>query len=349
MDLSTVSGVVEALVATYLAGLEYYTKWQQRTWQKHRYEAHTKANPCGGNACALSISLGFSARKIRDAFDGGVDILGDGFATGDEICRSALQNNLELLQERIYALYQEIRAKNSPLDLLEAVRVSERVRISVLAALAGQYKRVAVGRLVPSVLPGSEQRSRLSATIEEETVKPDDDDDDDDNDNVANDDAVECAQADYGARSTCISPYMQSEPPSPPPTPKQSLDDSQSSYTSTMSTPRPKNSVFSMFCPEALKYQVNPRKTLPRRRNCRCGYDWNGVQTEDQTSATVKEGFQITARFLGKSHCDGGFGCVLCTSNGRTETYSNVDDLKDHINASHTKWQLLHDRDMVGQ
>ena len=83
MDLSTVSGVVEALVATYIAGLEYYTKWQRRRWQDNRYNAETKANPCGGNACAFSTSLSFSARKVREAFDGGVDILGDSFATGD--------------------------------------------------------------------------------------------------------------------------------------------------------------------------------------------------------------------------------------------------------------------------
>ncbi|KAI2463127.1 hypothetical protein F4781DRAFT_426605 [Annulohypoxylon bovei var. microspora] len=345
MDLSTVSGVVEALVATYTAGLEYYTKWQQRKWQGNQYKAHAKANPCGGNACALSTSLSFSSRKVREAFDGGVDILGDGFATGDEICRNTLQCDLERLQERIYTLYQEIRAKNSPLDLFEAVRTSESVRTSTLAALAGQYKRVAVGRLVPLVLPGSQQQSRLSVTIEdeEETVKPGDDDD------RVYDDADGCAQVTYGTASSSRSPYLQSEPPSPPPTPKQIPDDTQSACASTMSGTRPRNSVFSMFCPEALKYQVNLQKTMPKRRNCKCGYDWNGVHTEDKTVMMVKEGFQITARFLGKSHCKGGFGCVLCTSSGRTETYSSVEDLKDHINASHTKWQLLHDRDMVGQ
>ncbi|KAI1452011.1 hypothetical protein F4805DRAFT_56395 [Annulohypoxylon moriforme] len=340
MDLSTVGGVVEALVATYLAGLEYYTKWQERKWQENQYKVHSKANPCGGNACALSTSLSFSARKVKEAFDGGMDILGDAFATGDEICRSALQSELEYLQERIYVLYQEIRAENRPLDLFEAVRASECVRVSVLAALTGQYKRVAVGRLVPLVLPGSQQRSRLSATIEEETVKPGDDG------GGAYDDLIECAHVSYGIGSTSTSPYMQSEPPSPPPTPKQNPD---GTHTSTMSTLRPRNSVFSMFCPEALKYQVNPQKTMPKRRNCKCGYDWNGIHTEDQMALMVKEGFLITARFLGKSHCDAGFGCVLCTSSGRTETYSNVESLKDHINASHTKWQMLHDRDMVGQ
>lgn len=57
----------------------------------------------------------------------------------------------------------------------------------------------------------------------------------------------------------------------------------------------------------------------------------------------------MTPRFLGKSHCEGGFGCVLCTSSGRTETYAKVEALRDHINASHTKWQMLHDRDLAGR
>lgn len=83
MDLSTVAGVVEALVATYAAGLEYYTKWQRRQWEKNNYQTSSKGNPAGGNACALSTSLGFSGRKIRETFDSGVDILGIGFETGD--------------------------------------------------------------------------------------------------------------------------------------------------------------------------------------------------------------------------------------------------------------------------
>ncbi|KAI0150112.1 hypothetical protein F4776DRAFT_192651 [Hypoxylon sp. NC0597] len=342
MDLSSVGGVVEALVATYTAGLEYYTKWQRRKWQENHYQTPAKDSLCGGNACALSASLGFSSGKIKEAFDDGVDILGDGFANGDEICRESLQGNLELLQEKIYDLHKAMRAENGPLDLCQAVRVSESVRISSLAALAGLYKRVAVGRLVPQVLPTAhQQRPRLSVAIpEEDMVKPPDD-------SVGVDgDSTEHIQIVYHAISSIKPHYLQSEPPSPPPTPKQIPDDLQSTCTSAYG-PRPKNSVFSMFCPEALKYQVNPQKTIPRHRSCRCGYNWHGTHIEDETAMAVKDGFRITARFLGKSHCEGGFGCVLCTSSGRTETYRGVQDLKDHINASHIKWQLLHDRDMV--
>ncbi|KAI1413093.1 hypothetical protein F5Y13DRAFT_161547 [Hypoxylon sp. FL1857] len=345
MDLSKVGGVVEALVATYTAGLDYYTKWQRRKWRENHYQASAKDSLCGGNACALSTSLGFSSGRIKEAFDDGVDILGNEFATGDEICRETLQGNLELLQEQIYDLYEATRVENGLLELYEAVHVSESVCVSSLAALAGLYKRIAVGRLVPQVLPASQQRPRLSIAIpEEETVKPPDD-------SVGVDgDVIENIQIAYHTASPTKPPYLQSEPPSPPPTPKQIPDDLQSACASATSGygPRPKNSVFSMFCPEALKYQVNSQKTMPKNRNCKCGYDWHEASTEDGTAMAVKDGFRITARFLGKSHCDGGFGCVLCTSSGRTEIYPSIEDLKDHINVSHTKWQMLHDRDMVG-
>ncbi|KAI0829550.1 hypothetical protein F5Y06DRAFT_211433 [Hypoxylon sp. FL0890] len=345
MDLSSVGGVVGVLVATYTTGLEYYTIWQRRKWQENHYQTPPRDGLCSGNVCALSASLGFSGGRIQEAFDDGVDILGDGFATGDETCRESLQGNLELLQERIYHLYKAMRVNNSPLELGEVVRVSETVRVSSLVALAGLYKRVAVGRLVPQVLPTTEQRHRLSLAIpEEDAVKPF-------NDSVGVDgDATEHIQMAHHTASSIKPPCLQSEPPSPPPTPKQIPDDLQSACTTATSGygPRPKNSVFSIFCPEALKYQVNPQKAMPKGRNCRCGYDWHGA-AEDKTAMTVKDGFRITPRFLGKSHCEGGYGCVLCTSSGRTETYPSVADLKDHINASHSKWQLLHDRDMVGR
>ncbi|KAI0377611.1 hypothetical protein F5Y04DRAFT_173781 [Hypomontagnella monticulosa] len=346
MDLSTVGGVVEALVATYAAGLDYYTNWQRRKWQENHYQTNNKSSPAGGNACALSTSLGFSSRKIRETFDSGTDILGDGFGTGDERCRGVLQGELEQLQVCVYTLRRALRAGHTPFELSEVIRVSEDVRLSCLAALASQYRRVAVGRLVPLILPGSNRRSRLSIVIpEEDTIKLVD------SDSGVNDDEAEYTQSSHPIGGSGKSPYLQSEPPSPPPTPKQIPDDLQSTCTSATSDygPRPKNSVFSLFCPEALKYQVNPRKIMPTDRSCRCGYNWDGKHTEDKAVLTVNEGFQITPRFLGKSHCEGGFGCVLCTSSGRTETYANVEDLKDHINECHTKWQLLHDQDMAGQ
>ncbi|KAI0006619.1 hypothetical protein F4779DRAFT_556725 [Xylariaceae sp. FL0662B] len=336
MDLNTVHDVVAALVGTYAAGLECYTKWQRRKWQENHYRTATKGNLCRGNACALSTSLSVSGQRIREAFDGGADILGDGFIIGDETCRGTLQDNLECLQEHIYKLRKATRDGNGPLELYEVICISEAVRVSCLAALAKQYQRVAVGRLVPRDLPGSQQRSRLSVAISDEnTVK------------AANDTIGDSHTTYHTANS-----HLQSEPPSPPPTPKVIPDDLQSTYTSISASrygPRPKNSVFSVFCPEAMKYQVNPLKTMPKRKNCRCGYDWNGGHAEDKVAMMVKDGFHITPRFLGKSHCEGGFGCVLCTSSGKTEKYANAEDLKTHINATHTKWQMLHDRDLAGR
>ncbi|KAI1078967.1 hypothetical protein F5B20DRAFT_545691 [Whalleya microplaca] len=336
MDLNTVRGLVAALVGTYAAGLEYYTKWQRRKWQENHYRTTTKGTLCGGNACALSTSLSVSGRNIKEAFDGGADILGDGFIHGDDICRETLQGNLECLQEHIYILRKATRDGNGPLGLYEALCISEAVRVSCLAALAKQYQRVAVGRLVPRELPGSQQRTRLSVVIpDEDTVK-------------AANDTIDDSQTTYHTANS----QLQSEPPSPPPTPKMIPDDLQSTYTSISASgygPRPKNGVFSVFCPEAMKYQVNPLKMRPRQNTCRCGYDWNGGHTEDKAAMMVKDGFHITPRFLGKSHCEGGFGCVLCTSSGKTEKYANVEGLKTHINACHTKWQMLHDRDMAGR
>ncbi|KAL7620566.1 hypothetical protein AAE478_009561 [Parahypoxylon ruwenzoriense] len=344
MDPGTVGGAVEALVSTYAVGLECYTKWQRQKSQENHYHMPSKDNTYSGNSSALSTSLSFSGRKIREAFDGGVDILGDRFAIGDETCRKILQANLEYLQERIYALRKATRADNGPFEAFEAMRVSESVRVSCLAALANQYKRVAVGLLVPRVLPGSQRQPRLSATIlEEDPVKPTDDNGDD----VG---AEDKQQMNDHTPNSSKPPHMQSEPPSPPPTPKLIPNDLPLTCTSitSSSSPRPKNGVFSLFCSEAMRYQVNPRETVPEHCRCRCGYDWDGAHAKDKAALVVKEGFQITPRFLGKSHCEGGFGCVLCTSSGRTETYASIGDLRDHINASHSKWQLLHDQDMTG-
>ncbi|KAI8957415.1 hypothetical protein F5Y11DRAFT_339711 [Daldinia sp. FL1419] len=343
MDLSTVGAVVEALVATYAAGLEYYTEWQHRKWQQYHYSNRPRDNVNRVNTCALSTSLSFSPSKIKEAFDSGVDIFGIGFSVGDDICRESLQTDLERLQERIYVLRKATHADDGSLELFETIRASESIRISCLAALAGQYKRVAVGRLVPQVLPGTKRLSRLSVITSEDTLKP----------TVAINSDDDHGTTGFAHRGESSSKPLRlpSEPPSPPQTPKQTPDDLLSIHTTTTSdySPQPKNSVFSMFCPGALEYQVNPQKTIPESPRCKCGYDWDGVQIEDKTAVMVKEGFEIATRFLGKSHCEGGFCCVLCASRGRTERYARVEDLKDHINKSHTKWQLLHDQDMASQ
>ncbi|EPE06696.1 hypothetical protein F503_03123 [Ophiostoma piceae UAMH 11346] len=140
---------------------------------------------------------------------------------------------------------------------------------------------------------------------------------------------------------------------------------------------RPKNSVFHIFCPEAMALQVDVRRPVPTTRKCRCGFLWetensnnsisslqSGKSTKSMTSfksigsakapvLQLKEGFGMSRRFLAKSHCEGGradgngFGCVLCTSSGVAQTYETAEDLRVHINAAHDKWQMLHDRDLA--
>ena len=112
-----------------------------------------------------------------------------------------------------------------------------------------------------------------------------------------------------------------------------------------------------------------------RFRRCRCRYDWYGWLMEDDLNLMVKEGFRITPRFLGKSHCcrqgnfaadlknrgddsgsggdwEDGFGCVLCasssTSIGGVQACPDVNALRDHINSTHTKWEMQYDPDMAG-
>lgn len=223
------------------------------------------------------------------------------------------------------------------------VRASEDVRVSCLAALADQYKRVAVGRLLPRTLPSRayQQSRRSSMMSDDSTVKPADDD------GSVHTDVSEDTHI-TSSTTSLKSPYSQSEPPSPPPTPNLISHNRHSTYSS-MTSPgwQVDNSVFSMFCPEALKYQINPRKAIPQHHACRCGYEWYGDHTKCWKATVLKEGFKLSPRFLGKSHHEDGFGCVLCVSSGKTPTYGSVGELRDHINVSHTKWQILHDRDLT--
>jgi hypothetical protein len=83
MDLDTVNGLVIALAFTYQEGLEIYTRWQRRNRLANNYDGHGEAGQSGGSCCGLSTSLSFSAPRIREAFDSGANLLGDGFSIGD--------------------------------------------------------------------------------------------------------------------------------------------------------------------------------------------------------------------------------------------------------------------------
>ncbi|GKT41401.1 uncharacterized protein ColSpa_01582 [Colletotrichum spaethianum] len=151
---------------------------------------------------------------------------------------------------------------------------------------------------------------------------------------------------------------FQSEPPSPPPTPpvpKLTGSDDASLYapseagaSSTGTVLRPKVSVFSMFCPEAMTFQVDLSKKIPEMpKRCKCGYRWMPLLPDNKDYVVLKEGFRMSSRFLAKSHSDRNeFACCLCVPAGKTNKYESADALRVHINVSHTKWQILHDRDI---
>ncbi|KAK6829860.1 platelet-activating factor acetylhydrolase [Apiospora arundinis] len=393
MEHDTVSGLVTALISTYDDGLECYTRWQRKKWQTNHYQGHSRGRESSSGSCGLSTSLMMSGSRLRQVYDGGVDVLGDAFSAGDKQCRKALQSSLKLLEAHVEVLRSAISRNNGPLELIELIRASESVRISSLRALAEQYQRVAVGRLVPRVLPTRQSPSRqpraICSSVEADAAMDDgshSNEDEQKRRRVGSDkgsfegDAGHNTTSNDTASSKSRKSPCEPGPPSPPPTPKIIPDDLLSTCTSEFG-PRPRASVFSVFCPEAMKYQVDLQKAIPsssssplslsnqRKENgccSRCGYRWGdtdgtcggirgpislfGNNSNKAATTAVKDGFQLTPRFLGKSHCQGGgFGCVLCTSGGKTDVYESVEDLRDHINASHDKWQMLHERDMVSR
>ncbi|TGJ84526.1 hypothetical protein E0Z10_g4237 [Xylaria hypoxylon] len=345
-----------ALSDSYVAALECYAGWRRRQRERNHYRTRrTDDDDARSWVCAASASLAISKLKIEEAFSSGADVLGDEFISGDAACRDVLLDNLTRLRDCVGALSKAVDAGYHPLPLTDVTCVSEAVRVSSLAALHKQYQRVVVARLAPRGLP-----------LEAPKLPSADNNRDIDGGNLEV--VVDRAQTPTNHHRTgsgkisCNtdnnSNNSNHEPPSPPPTPisvsKERPDhDAESTYSwsTTGFEFQPMNSVFSVFCPEAMKYQVDLEKTMPiKGAKCRCGYDWNATCcTENRATMVIKEGFQITPRFLGKSHCEKGLGCVLCTSSGKTETFGSVEGLKTHINSSHTKWQLLHDRDLVGR
>lgn len=299
------------------------------------------------------------------------------------ICRDCLWANLTQLGDCVNILRQSVVSRHpGPLNLYDIIHVSEAARNRCVAALAGQYSRLAAGRAVPQRLPipnlgpslrqqEYQERHRSTAAPKLPPTKED------------RDPPVEFdRQTAVWSTTSSGPPVFQSEPPSPPLTPRLRPDDAHSPIGSTLgggsaaseagrgpprSMPaaarRPNNSVFSMFCPEAMALQLDPARPVPSPR-CRCGYrpppassssPEEGKGGEAEAVVLLKDGFRMTRRFLAKSHCDrttedggggGAYGCVLCTSSGRAETYETAEMLGAHVNAEHTKWQMLHDRDM---
>lgn len=380
MDRTRVDSLVDGLASAFEAGLDFYAKWKKKQERVNHYRKQDSKSSTTATKCALSTSLDISSHRIKATYQVGFALIGPEFSSGDPTCRECLSANLRQLEERIDLLRQAVITKNGgPLNLHELFQASDSIRARCVSALAEQYSRLAVGRAVPQELPIPKLPRTAVARNDRETA------------------AVKVLPAHERIefdRQTAVwstssgPPAFQSEPPSPPPTPKLLPPDDVQSIMgppSEIGQPsgrqplRPNNSVFSIFCPEAMALQVDPARPVPSRK-CRCGYRWKKLRTDElahqdqQEALLLKEGFRMTRRFLAKSHCDQttpvdegvvvgggggggggaptgqgrpGYGCVLCTSTGCAETYETAGLLRTHINATHTKWQMLHDRDMT--
>ncbi|KAK6197034.1 hypothetical protein LQW54_010950 [Pestalotiopsis sp. IQ-011] len=255
---------------------------------------------------------------------------------------------------RVHVLGAAAQGSQPPLGLYAVIKASEDVRTSTIRALHEQYRRQAAGRPTPSELSVGTRRSRASLSLPDDALA-----------------ALDAAVAHGGLglagspRRSCLltlpmdtilagvaTPVSAgsrrsgifSEPPSPPLTPTraddwQSSRSKRSSVVSTMSA-----AALGLFCPEAMRYQLDPARTVANRA-CKCGQDFSSAQ---RAIEYLKDGFQMTPRFVAKSHHVGaGFGCVLCAPDGQVGTYESLSSLRNHINANHDKWQMLHDRDMT--
>ncbi|KAH8906162.1 hypothetical protein BR93DRAFT_732215 [Coniochaeta sp. PMI_546] len=359
MDGNRVDSLVDGLTSTFEAGLHFYTKWKQRQERENHYQRSPRKVSPAVSKCTLSTSLDVSSHRIKSTYQVGFALIGPEFAIGDTICRDCLRRTLTQLGDCVSLLRQGVEsARPGPLNLYDIIHVSEAARSRCVAVLAEQYSRLAPGRAIPQSLPIPSLRPSLQQqehTDRAPKAPPPPD----------HDQRIEFDRQTAVWSTSSGPPVFQSEPPSPPLTPRLQPDDTHSPLGSARGGPpsdsgrnhhpahRPNNSVFSIFCPEAMSLQVDPARPVPRQR-CRCGYRCDAAP---EAVLLLKDGFRMTGRFLAKSHCDQaaeggegelrGYGCVLCTSSGRAETYDTAEMLRVHVNAAHTKWQMLHDRDMA--
>ncbi|KAK1987494.1 hypothetical protein LZ30DRAFT_745700 [Colletotrichum cereale] len=352
MEPTTVIGAVSALVELFADGAEHYAQWKRKCALRNNY-CRTPDSGVRRHVitCALSISLGASGNQIKETYDIGFTLLGAEFSLGDATCRDMLCNQLFNLNSRISHL-RRISADSkstSLLNLPDIIQTSESARLASVRALAELYLRVAGGRPdVPRYLPVPKPHMRQDRSVSRSPASPAEEN------NAEVDDETATAMT----ITTDQAPFL-SEPPSPPPTPPApkpiSSDDvslfapSEAGASSTGTVYlRPKVSVFSMFCPEAMTFQVDLSKRIPDTpKRCKCGYRWMPLLPDNKNFIVLKEGFRMSSRFLAKSHSDRNeFACCLCVPSGKTNKYESADALRAHINVSHTKWQILHDRDI---
>ncbi|KAK3313126.1 hypothetical protein B0H66DRAFT_485346 [Apodospora peruviana] len=374
MELARVDQLVDDLTSSFEAGLEFYVKWKKKLESRNHYRRHDKTSSATTSKCAVSTSLDISSHRIRATYQVGSAILGSDFTVGDAECRQCLTTNLAQLETRVASLRDAFSSKHGCfINLNEVFLASEAIRIECVTALADQYRRFASGRPVPQEMPIPRPRPISHQGVEPPAIPPA---------ATKTKTSRRPPPVEFDRQTAVWStnsdlPVFKSEPPSPPLTPKLRPDDTESCFgppssigaPSTRQSLRPKNSVFSIFCAEAMALQVDPNRPLPSesRNKCKCGYKWKVPEfAEGKEYIPLKDGFRMTKRFLAKSHCDQsssndggggavasdqppkpGYGCVLCTSTGRTETYETADNLRTHINVTHGKWQMLHDRDVA--
>ncbi|KAI0158130.1 hypothetical protein GGR57DRAFT_36101 [Xylariaceae sp. FL1272] len=164
MGQETVSVLIAALIATFAAGEAHYAAWLQRQWQRNHYRKRRSSEPTkrgGDGMSAARSALRLSAERVKDAYDCGVDTLGEPFAVGDAVTCHIVREGLESLRACIGVFERAASMNDVPLDLTGVLRVSTAVQLSVVAALHKQYKRVAISRLVPR---GSKKRHDLLHT-----------------------------------------------------------------------------------------------------------------------------------------------------------------------------------------
>ncbi|KAK1676598.1 hypothetical protein BDP55DRAFT_727908 [Colletotrichum godetiae] len=362
MEATTVDEAVSSLKELYAEGTEHYTHWKRKRTLGNHYCRKSSESGVRRDiiTCALSISLELARNQIEETYDIATVLIGTDFSTGDTQCRDMLSNQLFNLSSRVSHL-RRVACDSSLIGLLnisDIIQTSESVRIASVQALSALYHRLAAGRPdIPEHLPVPKPYSRQTRSISRSSASSPVDnhssvfevEDDNEDDDMSTTMTISTDQAPF-----------QSEPPSPPPTPptpKAIASDavsifapSEAGTTSTTASAflRPKVSVFSMFCPEAMTLQVDLSKPIPEApKRCKCGYRWNPLLPGNKDYIVLKDGFRMSSRFLAKSHSDRNvFACCLCVPTGTTDNYESADALRAHINLYHRKWQILHDRDI---
>ncbi|KAI9152016.1 putative serine/threonine-protein kinase iksA [Paramyrothecium foliicola] len=275
MEPATVIGLVTALVETYADGLEDYTTWKAKRSASNRYEG--RGLP--GTFCALTTSLAVSGPQIKETYDNALSVIGSEFSTGDSSCRSLLWAQLNVLSHCVASLHRAAAATSALVDISSAIRICENVRRASLHGLADQYRRLATGRPIAKTLAIPRPRAWTHERSQPAHDYASSSDGANVQAGVTNDEDDKMTTTMTVCSGTL---RFQSEPPSPPPTPK--APDTLSEISGPVTGPT--KSVFALFCPEAMSLQVNLK--LPMSKRSRCPRHRNAIVVRDTTSQRLE-------------------------------------------------------------